>query len=170
MVAGVVQSTTPAKFLLPHTEATCLASRGRVELVCAVTRGKVLAMSQLRILVADDHTVVREGLVRLLSDQQDMRVVAEVENGDQALVAARATSPHVVLLDMRMPGVGGVATIRKLRETCPRTQVLVLSIYDDPYRRRAAFAAGAHGYLSKCATAAEIVLALRSLQFGHKLC
>lgn len=127
-------------------------------------------MSQMRILVADDHTIVREVLVRLLSDQQDMRVVAEVENGEQALLAARATSPHVVLLDVRMPGVGGVATIRELRKTCPRTHVLVLSSYEDPQHRRAALAAGAHGYLGKSATAAEIVRALRSLQSGHTLC
>jgi DNA-binding NarL/FixJ family response regulator len=127
-------------------------------------------MSQMRILVADDHAVVRECLVRMLSDQQDMRVVAEAGTGEQALVAALATVPHVVLLDVRMPGVGGVATIRKLRETLPRVQVLVLSTDEDPRHRRAALAAGADGFLGKSATAAEIVRTLRSLQSGHTPC
>src|SRR3954471_19789654 len=99
-------------------------------------------MSRMRILIADDHAVVREGLVRLLSDQQDMRVVAQASNGEEAVAAARATDPHLVLPAMRRPGLGGAAAIRKLRETCPRVRVLVLSMYEDPHYRRAALAAG----------------------------
>ena len=127
-------------------------------------------MSQMRILVADDHTVLRKGLVRVLSDQRDMRVVAEAENGEQALAAALATAPHVVLLDMRMPGIGGAATIRKLRESCPRTRVLVRSTYEDPHYRHAALAAGAHGYLYKSVSAAEIVRSLRSVHSAANNC
>jgi DNA-binding NarL/FixJ family response regulator len=124
-------------------------------------------MSRMRILVADDHAVVREGLVRVLSDQQDMRVVAEASNGDEAIAAARTTDPHVVLLDMRMPGLGGAAAIRKLRESCPRVRVLVLSMYEDPHYRRAALAAGAHGYLGKSSSSDELVRAIRSLNAGQ---
>jgi DNA-binding NarL/FixJ family response regulator len=124
-------------------------------------------MGRMRILVADDHAVVREGLVRVLSDQQDMRVVAEASNGDEAIAAARTTDPHVVLLDMRMPGLGGAAAIRKLRECCPRVRVLVLSMYEDAHYKRAALAAGAHGYLGKSSSSDELVHAIRSLNAGQ---
>jgi DNA-binding NarL/FixJ family response regulator len=126
-------------------------------------------MSRIRILIADDHAVVREGLVRLLSEQHDMRVVAEVANGEEAVAAARVTDPHLVLLDMRMPGLGGAAAIRKLRESCARARVLVLSMYEDAHYRRAALAAGAHGYLGKSASSAELVRALRTLHAGQSM-
>jgi DNA-binding NarL/FixJ family response regulator len=123
----------------------------------------------MRILIADDHAVVREGLVRVLGDQRDMRVVAEASNGDEAIAAARATEPHVALLDMRMPGLGGAAAIRKLRECCPRVRVLVLSMYEDSHYRRAALAAGAHAYLGKSSSSEALVRAIRSLHAGEDL-
>jgi DNA-binding NarL/FixJ family response regulator len=126
-------------------------------------------MSRMRILIADDHAVVREGLVRVLSDQHDMRVVAQAGNGDEAVAAARETDPHVVLLDMRMPGLGGAAAIRKLRECCPRVRVLVLSMYEDAHYRRAALAAGAHAYLGKSSSSEELVRAIRSLFAGQSV-
>jgi two-component system nitrate/nitrite response regulator NarL len=73
----------------------------------------------------------------------------------------------LVLLDMRMPGLGGAAAIRKLRECCPRVRVLVLSMYEDPHYRRAALAAGAHGYLGKSSSSDELVRAIRSLNAGQ---
>jgi DNA-binding NarL/FixJ family response regulator len=126
-------------------------------------------MSRMRILIADDHAVVREGLARVLSDQPDMRVVAQAANGDEAVAAARATDPHLALLDMRMPGLGGAAAIRKLRECCPRIRVLVLSMYEDPHYRRAALAAGAHAYLGKSSSSEELVRAIRSLLAGQSV-
>jgi two-component system response regulator DesR len=126
-------------------------------------------MSRMRILIADDHAVVREGLVRVLSDQFDMRVVAQAANGDEAVAAARATDPHLALLDMRMPGLGGAAAIRRLRECCPRIRVLVLSMYEDPHYRRAALAAGAHAYLGKSSSSADLVRAIRSLLAGQSV-
>jgi DNA-binding NarL/FixJ family response regulator len=124
-------------------------------------------MSRMRILIADDHAVVREGLVRVLSDHEDMRVVAQASNGEEAIAAARTSDPHIVLLDMRMPGLGGASAIRKLRESCPRVRVLVLSMYEDPHYRRAALAAGAHGYLGKSSSSEELVRAIRSLHAGE---
>lgn len=123
----------------------------------------------MRILIADDHAVVREGLARVLSDQPDMRVVAQASNGDEALAAAQTCDPHVVLLDMRMPGLGGAAAIKRLRETCPRARILVLSMYEDPHYRRAALAAGAHAYLGKSAGSAVLLRALRRLHAGENL-
>jgi DNA-binding NarL/FixJ family response regulator len=126
-------------------------------------------MSRMRILIADDHAGVREGLVRLLSDQPDMHVVAQAAHGEDAIAAARASDPHLVLLDMRMPGLGGAAAIRKLRECCPRLRVLVLSMYEDPHYRRAALAAGANAYLGKSSSGDELVRAIRSLGAGESV-
>lgn len=126
-------------------------------------------MARIRILIADDHAVVREGLAHMLADQPDMRVVAEVADGDAAVAAAASSDPHVALLDMRMPGLGGVAAIRKLRERCPRTRVLVLSMYEDPHYVRAAMAAGAHAYLGKRTGSAALLDAIRRLHVGQQL-
>jgi DNA-binding NarL/FixJ family response regulator len=126
-------------------------------------------MARIRILIADDHAVVREGLARVLSDQADMRVVAQVADGEAALVASRENDPHVALLDMRMPGLGGVALIRRLRESCPRTRMLVLSMYEDQHYARAALAAGAHAYLGKSSSSSVLLTAIRSLHAGSPL-
>jgi DNA-binding NarL/FixJ family response regulator len=126
-------------------------------------------MARIRILIADDHAVVREGLARVLSDQADMRVVAQVADGEAALVASRENDPHVALLDMRMPGLGGVALIRRLRESCPRTRMLVLSMYEDQHYARAALAAGAHAYLGKSSSSSVLLAAIRSLHAGQPL-
>jgi DNA-binding NarL/FixJ family response regulator len=126
-------------------------------------------MSMIRVLIADDHAVVRDGLARVIGDQVDMRVVAQVEDGDAALSAAREHGPHVVLLDMRMPGSGGASAIKRLREQCPASNVLVLSMYEERNYVRAALAAGAHGYLSKRASSAVLVDAIRKLHRGEAL-
>jgi DNA-binding NarL/FixJ family response regulator len=126
-------------------------------------------MSRIRILIADDHAVVREGLARMIADQPDMRVVAETADGEAAVAAAVSCEPHVALLDMRMPGLGGVSAIKRMREQSPRTRVLVLSMYEDPHYVRAALAAGAHAYLAKRTSSAELLVAIRSLHAGESL-
>jgi DNA-binding NarL/FixJ family response regulator len=126
-------------------------------------------MSRIRILIADDHAVVREGLARMIADQPDMRVVAETADGEAAVAAAVSSEPHVALLDMRMPGLGGVAAIRRMREQCPRTRVLVLSMYEDQHYVRAALAAGAHAYLGKRTGSTELLAAIRRLHAGESL-
>ena len=126
-------------------------------------------MARIRILIADDHAVVREGLARLIADQPDMRVVAQAADGSAAVAAAETTDPHVVLLDMRMPGLGGVAAIRRLRDSCPRSRVLVLSMYDDASYARAALAAGAHAYLAKRASSDELLDSIRRLHAGEAI-
>jgi DNA-binding NarL/FixJ family response regulator len=126
-------------------------------------------MSRIRILIADDHAVVREGLARMIADQPDMRVVAEVADGEAAIAAAQTSDPHVAVLDMRMPGLGGVAAIRRMREQCPGTRVLVLSMYEDTHYVRAALAAGAHAYLAKRTGSAALLDAIRRLYAGQPL-
>ncbi len=123
-------------------------------------------MAKIRVLVADDHAVVREGLSRLIADQPDMYVVADAADGEAAVAAAVQHEPHVVVLDMRMPGLGGVAAIKKLRERCPHLRVLVLSMYEDPGYVRAALAAGAHGYVGKRGGASTLLAGIRALSQG----
>lgn len=103
----------------------------------------------------------------MIADQPDMRVVAESSDGDAAITAAVSCEPHVALLDMRMPGLGGVAAIRRMRERCPRTRVLVLSMYEDPHYVRAALAAGAHAYLGKRTGSSELLGTIRRLHAGE---
>jgi DNA-binding NarL/FixJ family response regulator len=96
-----------------------------------------------------------------------MRVVGQVADGNRALEVARETDPHVVLLDMRMPQLGGVAAIRRLREACPRSRILVLSMYDDPHYVRSALAAGAQAYLAKRSSSQQLLAAIRQLHSGE---
>jgi DNA-binding NarL/FixJ family response regulator len=124
-------------------------------------------MSRIRILIADDHAVVREGLARVIADQPDLRVVAQVADGEAAIVAAIRCDPHVAVLDMRMPGLGGVAAIKRLRVECPRMRILVLSMYEEQHYARAALAAGAHAYIGKRTSARELLDAIRRLHAGQ---
>lgn len=126
-------------------------------------------MARIRILIADDHAVVREGLARLISDQPDMRVVGEAADGGEAVAACPGSDPHVILLDMRMPGLGGVAAIRQLREACPRARLLVLSMYEDEQYVRAAIGAGAHAYLGKRASSQILLSTIRKLHVGESV-
>jgi DNA-binding NarL/FixJ family response regulator len=121
------------------------------------------------VLIADDHAVVREGLARLIGDQPDMRVVAQACDGEGALAGCREHDPHVALLDLRMPGLGGVAAIRRLRESCPAVRVLVLSMYEDSHYVRAARSAGAHAYLAKRSGSATLLAAIRALHAGDEV-
>jgi len=103
----------------------------------------------VRVLVADDHPVVRAGLRALLSAEPGLAVVAEAGSGEETVVAARQQQPDVVLMDLRMPGAGGLAAIRQLSADLPRIRVLVLTTYDSDADILPAVEAGAAGYLLK---------------------
>jgi len=103
----------------------------------------------VRVLVADDHPVVRAGLRALLSAEPGLTVVAEAGSGEETVVAARQQQPDVVLMDLRMPGAGGLAAIRQLSADLPRIRVLVLTTYDSDADILPAVEAGAAGYLLK---------------------
>jgi DNA-binding NarL/FixJ family response regulator len=120
----------------------------------------------IRILVADDHAVVRHGLRSFLSLQDDMEVVGEAEDGEQAVEAAERLGPDVVLMDMVMPGVDGVEAIRRIRELRPQTRVLVLTSYADDTKVVPAVRAGAAGYLLKDVQPAELAAAIRTVAAG----
>ena len=123
----------------------------------------------LRLLLADDHPVVREGLAAILSRQDDMEVVAQAGDGDQAIELFRRVRPDLAILDLRMPGVSGVEAIARLRREFPAARLLVLTTFDGDADVRRALQAGADGYLLKQMSAAELVAAVRAAAAGRRV-
>lgn len=117
------------------------------------------------ILLADDHPMMLDGLVKLLSP--DFEVVGAVADGQALLEAAKIHRPQLVIVDISMPGIDGIEATRRLRDRVPETRVLVLSCYTEPSWVRAAFEAGAHGYLAKTAISTEIEAAICEVLQGN---
>ena len=120
----------------------------------------------IRVLLADDHSVVRAGIRKILETASDIKVVAEANDGKQAIEAIAAARPDVAVLDMRMPKSSGIDATRWIRENAPKTAVLVLSAFDDDPYVLAVLQAGANGYVLKSADAEDIVLAVRNVHAG----
>jgi two-component system, NarL family, response regulator NreC len=122
----------------------------------------------IEVVLVDDHAVVRSGLRLLLDNQEDIKVVGEAGNAKDAVFRARALKPDVILLDVVMPGESGIEVLPKLLQESPETNVLVLSMQDDPSYVREAFAAGAAGYVLKEAADEEVVAAVREIAGGGR--
>ncbi|MFQ5704981.1 MAG: response regulator [Gemmatimonadales bacterium] len=122
----------------------------------------------IRLLVADDHPVVREGLKRLVGSCPDMEVVAEAVSGDQVLPKVDACRPDVLLLDVSMPGAGFLELMGRLRSEQPRVRVLILSVYPEDQFAVRAFKAGAVGYLNKDRSPEELIRAIRRVDAGGR--
>ncbi|MFN8188347.1 MAG: response regulator [Gaiellales bacterium] len=122
--------------------------------------------SMIRVLIVDDHAVVRSGLRMLLEHDEEISVVAEAGNGEEAIDAAREQHPDVVLLDVVMPGTSGIEATPAILEASPASKVLVLSMQDDPRYVREAFGAGAMGYVLKEAAESEVVQAVKQVAAG----
>ena len=120
----------------------------------------------IRVVVVDDHAVVRSGIKLLLDSHDDIEVVGEAGNAKDAVFRVRELSPDVVLLDLIMPGESGIEVLPKLLKEAPEAKVLVLSMQDDPSYVREAFAAGASGYVLKEAADEEVVTAVREIAGG----
>jgi two-component system, NarL family, response regulator LiaR len=123
----------------------------------------------IRVLIADDHAVVRQGLRTFLDLQEDIEVVGEAADGAEAVALAERLAPDVVLMDLVMPGVDGVEAIRRLRERAPATRAVVLSSFIDDDRLFPVVRAGAAGYLLKDVQPAELVDAIRTVHGGGAL-
>ena len=123
-------------------------------------------MSKLRLLLVDDHGVLRAGLRALLADQADLEVVGEAGESDEALRLARELRPDIAMVDVRMPG-GGLAAARQMKREAPALRVLILSQYDDPSYLREALAAGASGYALKRSSGHELLAAIRAVGRGE---
>lgn len=126
-------------------------------------------MSTIRILVADDHAVVRMGLVSLIHSEPDLEVVGEAEDGRQALEMFRAMRPDVVLADLRMPEMDGVAMTQAMCRESPATRVIILSSYEGDEEIYRALEAGARGYLLKKDSLGDDVLkAIHAVHGGQR--
>ena len=122
----------------------------------------------IRVLVVDDHAVVRSGIRLVLEAEEDIEVVAEAGTAEEGVRAARLEKPDVVLLDVVMPGRSGIEATPDIRAAAKNAEVLVLSMQDDPSYVREAFAAGASGYVLKEAADVEVVQAVREVAAGRK--
>ncbi len=120
----------------------------------------------IRVVVVDDHAVVRSGLRHILDSAEGIEVVGEAGDSQNAIFETRAQKPDVILMDIVMPGKSGIETIPDLLEDSPDTKVLILSMEDDPHYVREAFAAGASGYILKEAADIDLVTAVREIAAG----
>ena len=123
-------------------------------------------MTRLRVLLAEDHAIVREGLRALLEAQPDVEVVGEAADGREALDAAKELGPDVVVMDISMPGLNGARATEAIRRDCPGTRVLALTAHEDKGYLRQLVQAGASGYLLKRAASQDLIHALRAVAAG----
>jgi DNA-binding NarL/FixJ family response regulator len=123
---------------------------------------------QIRVLLVDDHCILRDGLLQLLEGQEGIEVVGQAADGNEAISEARRLGPDVVVMDVTMPGMDGISATRALSRAMPATQVLMLSMHESPDIVLQALEAGARGYLSKSSAAAELVKAVRALASGRR--
>jgi DNA-binding NarL/FixJ family response regulator len=124
---------------------------------------------RIRLLVADDHPMLREGLVAVLGTQPDFEVVGEAADGDEVVRLAESLGPDVILLDLEMPGTDGVAALEKLRDAGSAARTVVFTAYDTDERILGSLRAGARGYLLKGASRQEIFGAIRTVHAGGSL-
>jgi len=124
-------------------------------------------VTPIRVLVADDHTIVRQGLVSLLEESGRCQVVAEAEDGAEAVAKTLETRPDVVVLDLSMPRLTGLEAVRRIHQELPSTRILVLTVHDEEEYIVPVVRAGASGYLVKDSAAAELLQAVRALASGQ---
>ena len=121
----------------------------------------------IRVLICDDHTLVRAGLRRLLESFNDIEVVAEAANADEVVLRAQQLLPDIVLLDLSMPGRSGFEALAELRRVCPETAVVIMSMHNDALHVREALVRGASGFVVKEAAPAELDIAIRAAAAGR---
>jgi DNA-binding NarL/FixJ family response regulator len=122
----------------------------------------------ITILLADDHTVVRDGLRVLLEAHPDLKVIGDASDGREAVRQVIKCRPDVAIMDINMPELNGIEATEQIRQSCPATQVIILSMYGTRKYIARALQAGARGYLLKAASGSEVVAAVRTVQAGHR--
>ncbi len=125
-------------------------------------------MSQINVMLVDDHAVVRMGFKMLLESDADMKVIAEAESGEQAIQRYVEFKPHVVVMDITMPGIGGLEAIERILAKDSAAKILVLSAHEDSVHPKRVLNAGAMGYLTKRSAAEELIKAIRTVAAGKK--
>ena len=126
-------------------------------------------MSTIKILIADDHAVVRDGTRQILEQEKDMEVIAEAADGAEAIKLAGSTRPDVAIIDIAMPGVDGIEATRQIKSLYPKIAVLILSAYDDDQFIFSLLEAGAAGYLLKSVRGRELIDAVRQVHAGESV-
>lgn len=122
---------------------------------------------KIRVLLADDHALLRQGTAELLLREGDIEVVGQAETGQEAVQLTQSLQPDIVVMDVRMPGMSGIEATHQIRKTLPQVQVLVLTAYDDDQYVFSLLQAGASGYLLKAAPASELVRSIRQVRAGE---
>jgi DNA-binding NarL/FixJ family response regulator len=123
---------------------------------------------RIRILLADDHVVLREGIVAILGGEPDLEIVGEATNGAEAVEAFRQLRPDVTLMDLQMPVMGGLEAITRIRATAPKARIVVLTTYEGDVPAVRALKAGACGYLLKSSLIDELLTAIRAVHAGRR--
>jgi two-component system, NarL family, response regulator LiaR len=124
-------------------------------------------LKKIRIILADDHPLMRQAIRMWLEKQQDMEVIAEANDGKEAIEIAVRLQPDIVIMDIHMPVVNGMEATRQIISSCPNTEVLVLTVYTDSEHIHGILEAGASGYLPKNISGEELIQAIRALFFGE---
>ena len=124
-------------------------------------------MKRIRILLADDHAVVRQGFKMILGAQPDMEIVGEAANGREAVELSEQLKPDLVVMDVAMPGLNGIEATRRIAGSVPHTRVIALSMHKDSVYVREVLRAGARGYLLKDSGAGDLVSAVRAVARGE---
>src|SRR2546430_13319304 len=119
-----------------------------------------------RCLVVDDHTVVRQGLDLLFGELDDLELVGQVSNGEEALEAVERLNPEIVLMDVRLPGIDGVSAVKRIHQSAPNVKFVVFSAYGDKRLLSDAIAAGARGYVMKGSPPEDLLRAIRTVAEG----
>jgi len=123
--------------------------------------------NKIRIILADDHRIVREGIRSLLEKSEDLEVIAEAENGREAVQLAKELNPDVILMDIAMPQLNGLEATLQIKRDCPEIKVLALTIHEDEEYIRQMLASGAMGYITKYAATDELVQAVQTVHKGE---
>jgi DNA-binding NarL/FixJ family response regulator len=126
-------------------------------------------MEPLRVLIADDHPVFRNGMRALLNSTPDIEVAGEASTGDEVIALAASLQPDVILMDVQMPGVGGIEATRRILHTSPHIMILVVTMFEDEESVFAALRAGARGYVLKGASPTEMVRAIQAVGSGEAI-
>src|ERR1700741_3665655 len=123
--------------------------------------------TKIKVLLVDDHSLVRRGFRRMLEDEADIVVIGEASNGDEAVRLARELAPQVIVMDCALPGTSGLAATRKILETAPPKAILMLSMHSEDTLVRQAMAAGARGYILKNAIDLDLAAAVKRAAAGE---
>jgi DNA-binding NarL/FixJ family response regulator len=122
------------------------------------------ALTELKILIADDHELMRRGVRSLLESENNLKIVGEASNGQELMKKAQESKPDVIVLDIAMPLLNGLEATRRLKKMLPTTKVLILSMHDSEQMARSVLDAGARGYITKTDAARDLVLAIEALR------